>query len=79
MQRANDAFRFQELVVDQTGVGESIVEELQRELACVEGLVLMATKKDALLSRLKLRMEQKRLALVNYRPLVTELNEQQSG
>jgi phage FluMu gp28-like protein len=77
VQRAETVFRFQRLVVDQTGVGEPIVEELQRSLAGVEGVVLTAAKKEELLSRLKLRMEQRRLALVNYRPLITELNEQQ--
>lgn len=75
--RANQVFRFQQLVVDQTGVGEPLVEELQRQLACVEGVVLTAARKAELLARLKLRMEQRRLALVNYRPLIAELNEQQ--
>jgi hypothetical protein len=77
VQRANTVFRFQHLMVDQTGVGDPIVEEVQAQLPCVEGVVLTTTKKEELLSRLKLRMEQKRLALVNHRPLITELNEQQ--
>jgi hypothetical protein len=53
------------------------VEELQRDVSGVEGVVLTLAKKEELLARLKLRMEQRRLALVNYPPLVTELNEQQ--
>ena len=77
VQRAQAVFRFQQLVVDQTGVGEPLVEELQRDSARVEGVILTAAKKEEPFARLKLRMEQRRPALVNYRPLITELNEQQ--
>jgi hypothetical protein len=77
VQRAQAVFRFQQLVVDQTGVGEPLVEELQRNSARVEGVILTAAQKEEPFARLKLRMEQRRPALVNYRPLITELNEQQ--
>jgi len=76
--RANQIFRFSKIIVDKSGVGDPIVEELENiGLRNVEGIVLTDTNKEEILSNLKIQMEQKRLAITDYMPLIMQMNEQQ--
>lgn len=76
--RANEKFHFQKVQVDQTGVGEPILEEIRsQDMNCVEGLKFTAETKEELLSGLKILMEQERLAIPYYRRLCEQINEQQ--
>lgn len=75
--RANEKFHFQKVHVDQTGVGEPILEEIRsQDMNCVEGLKFTAETKEELLSGLKILMEQERLAIPYYRRLCEQINEQ---
>jgi len=76
--RANQKFRFQKLLVDQTGVGEIVLEELKEQgVQNVEGVTFTAQTKEATLTALKLSMEQRRLKMPYNRRLSQQLNEQQ--
>jgi phage FluMu gp28-like protein len=76
--RANEKFHFQKVQVDQTGVGEPILEEIRsQDMNCVEGLKFTVETKEELLSGLKILMEQERLAIPYYRRLCEQINEQQ--
>ena len=75
--RANEKFGFMKVLVDQTGVGEPIVEEIKSQgVSCAEGVKFTADIKERLLSNLKLLMEQGRLALPYNRRLCQQINEQ---
>ncbi len=54
-----------------------MVEELRRIGVNVEGLFFTEAVKEELLSNLKLKMEQRRLALPQYQPLIAQMSEQQ--
>lgn len=43
----------------------------------MEGLVLADANKEEVLSNLKIQLEQKRLAITDYMPLIMQMNEQQ--
>jgi len=76
--RANQKFRFRKVLVDQTGVGEPVLEELRNQGSSnVEGLKFTVETKEELLSNLKIVMEQNRLAIPYHRQLCTQINEQQ--
>jgi len=76
--RANQKFKFQKLLVDQTGVGEIVLEELKEQgVQNVEGITFTAQAKEAILTALKLVMEQHRLKMPYNRRLSQQLNEQQ--
>jgi hypothetical protein len=77
--RANQKFHgFQRIIVDQTGVGEPVLEEMHNQgLTNVEGLKFTVQTKEELLSSLKIAMEQNRLAIPYHRQLCQQLNEQQ--
>jgi len=76
--RANKKFRFRKVLVDQTGVGEPILEEFrQQNLTKIEGSIFTVRTKEELLSGLKIAMEQERLALPYNRALCAQINEQQ--
>lgn len=76
---ANEKFHgFQGVLVDQTGVGESVLEEMHNQgLRCVEGVKFTVQTKEEMLTTLKIAMEQNRLALPYHRRLCQQLNEQQ--
>jgi phage FluMu gp28-like protein len=75
--RANQKFGFQKILVDQTGVGEPVVEEIRNQgLRNVEGLKFTVQTKEELLSNLKIFMEQNRLAIPYHRQLCQQINEQ---
>jgi len=76
--RAHQKFKFRKVLVDQTGVGEPVLEEIRNQgLSNVEGLKFTVQTKEELLSNLKIAMEQNRLAIPYNRQLCTQINEQQ--
>lgn len=76
--RAHEKFHFNKVLVDQTGVGEPILEEIRSQgVDCVEGIKFTVQTKEDLLSGLKIAMEQGRLAIPIDRRLCTQINEQQ--
>jgi len=76
--RANQKFGFQNLLVDQTGVGEVVLEELKEQgVQNVEGIAFTARTKEAILTALKIAMEQHLLKMPYNRRLFQQLNEQQ--
>jgi len=75
---ADKTFRFRKVLVDQTGVGEPVLEELKEQgVQNVEGLVFTVRTKEELLSCLKIAMEQQRLRMPYHRRLAEQINEQQ--
>jgi len=75
--RANEKFQFSGVLVDQTGVGEPVLEEIRNQGVDCEGIKFTIQTKEDLLSGLKMAMEQGRLALPYHRRLCTQINEQQ--
>jgi phage FluMu gp28-like protein len=76
--RAHQKFKFRKVLVDQTGVGEPVLEEIRNQgLSNVEGLKFTVQTKEELLSNLKIAMEQNRLAIPYHKQLCTQINEQQ--
>jgi phage FluMu gp28-like protein len=76
--RANQKFKFRKVLVDQTGVGEPVLEEIRNQgLGNIEGLKFTVQTKEELLSNLKIVMEQNRLAIPYHRQLCQQINEQQ--
>jgi len=76
--RAHQKFKFRKALVDQTGVGEPVLEEIRNQgLNNVEGLKFTVQTKEELLSNLKIAMEQNRLAIPYHRQLCQQINEQQ--
>ena len=76
--RADKKFRFRKVLVDQTGVGEPVLEGLKEQgMQNVEGLVFTVRTKEELLSCLKIAMEQQRLKMPYHRRLAEQINEQQ--
>jgi len=77
--RANQIFGFESILVDKTGVGDVIVDELEEiGLGNVKGLVLTDLWKEEVLTYLKLLMEKKELAILpDDVELITQINEQQ--
>jgi phage FluMu gp28-like protein len=63
--------------VDQSAVGESLVEEINQFAPQINGLTFTAKTKQDLLTLLQTRMEQKRIILPLDRALLTQINEQQ--
>ncbi len=76
--RANQRFQFRGMLVDQTGVGEPVLEEIRSQgLGNVEGVTFTVQSKEDLLTGLKIAMEQNRLAIPYDRLLCQQINEQQ--
>lgn len=76
--RANEKLHFQKVLVDQSGVGEPILEEIRDQgIDCAEGIKFTVETKEKLLSGLKIAMEQGRLAIPYERRLCQQINEQQ--
>jgi hypothetical protein len=75
---ANKRMQFQRLLIDQTGVGEPIQEELKnQDITAAEGITFTTQTKEKLLTNLKLTMEQNRLKLPYNRQLIEQINQQQ--
>jgi hypothetical protein len=77
--RANQIFNFTNILVDKTGVGDAIVDEIEETgIKNVEGLFLTDRWKQEILTHLKLQMEQKKLAILpDDTELITQINQQQ--
>jgi len=77
--RADQIFGFASILVDKTGVGDVIVDEMERiGLSNVKGLVLTDPSKEEILTYLKLLMEQKKLGILSDdAELIAQINEQQ--
>jgi len=76
--RAYEKFLFRKVLVDQSGVGEPILEEIRNQsVDCVEGVKFTSETKEKLLSGLKIVMEQGKLAIPYERRLCQQINEQQ--
>jgi phage terminase large subunit-like protein len=76
--RAHEKFRFSNVLVDQTGVGEPVLEEMHNQgMNLAEGLMFTTETKESLLTRLKITMEQNRLAIPYDKQLCQQMNEQQ--
>jgi phage terminase large subunit-like protein len=75
--RANHQFHLQQLLVDQTGIGESILEALNEQATPAKGATLTQDTKTEILTNLKLTMQQNRLALPYDKRLCEQINDQQ--
>jgi phage FluMu gp28-like protein len=77
--RADQVFSFVSILVDKTGVGDVIVDEMaERGLSNVKGLVFTDRWKEELLTYVKLLMEQKKLGILSDdSALIAQMNEQQ--
>lgn len=62
------------ILIDQTGVGESVVEEARKSLPNAEGIMLSAPVKQDIMNYLKIMMQQKRLLIPYQLELANELN-----
>lgn len=77
IQRLNQKFDIGKGYVDQSAIGESLVEEIKSFAPQVDGLTFTAKVKQDLMTLMQARMEQKRLILPLDRPLLSQINEQQ--
>jgi len=69
--------QFGNLVVDKTGVGDPIVEELIRiGVPAVEGVFLTEPMKETVFGAMKLGMEQDRVKITDWKPLMNQMSEQ---
>jgi len=77
--RAEQIFGFASTLVDKTGVGDVIVDEMEEiGLGNVKGMVLVDPCKEEILTYLKLLMEQKKLGILSDdAELIAQINEQQ--
>ncbi|MEM4704065.1 MAG: phage terminase large subunit [Candidatus Bathyarchaeia archaeon] len=76
---ANKTFNLKNILVDQTGIGEPILEEIQNQgIVKAQGTKFTIQTKTDMLTHLKLLMEQNRLAIPYHRKLCQQLNEQQA-
>jgi len=76
MEHLNQRFDIAKGYVDQTAVGESLVEEIREFAPQIGGLNFTAKVKQDLMVLLHTRMEQKRLILPMERSLLSQINEQ---
>ena len=61
-------------LVDQTGVGEAVLEQAQKTISNVEGIVLTAPQKQDVLGYLKLMMQERRVLFPYELDFLQELN-----
>lgn len=64
-------------LVDQTGVGEAVLEQAQKTVSKVEGVVLTAPQKQDVLGYLKLLMQERRVLFPYELDFLQELNVEQ--
>jgi phage FluMu gp28-like protein len=62
------------ILVDQTGVGEAVVERAQKIVPNLEGVILSAPQKQDILGYLKLMMQEKRVLFPYELDFIQELN-----
>jgi len=77
LQRLNQKFDVKKGFVDQSAVGESLVEEIKEFAPQIDGLAFTANVKQDLMILLQTRMKQKRVTLPMDRTLLSQINEQQ--
>jgi phage FluMu gp28-like protein len=77
IKRLNEKFDILKGFVDQSAIGESLVEEIKEFAPQIDGLSFTAKVKQDLMVLMHARMEQKRLTLPMERSLLTQINEQQ--
>jgi len=77
IQRLDQKFDVMKGYVDQSAVGESLVEEIKEFAPQIGGLAFTAKVKQDLMILLQTRMEQKRIILPLDRTLLSQINEQQ--
>jgi phage FluMu gp28-like protein len=73
----NEKFDIAKGFVDQSAVGESLVEEIKEFASQIDGLTFTAKIKQDMMILLQTRMEQRKLALPMERALLSQINEQQ--
>lgn len=61
-------------LLDQTGIGESVVEDAKRAVPHVEGVMLSEPSKQDIMNFLKMMMQQKRFLIPYQLELANELN-----
>jgi phage terminase large subunit-like protein len=77
MVRANEKFRFRRILVDKSGVGEVVTEEIKSQgLMNTEGQSFTAQSKAEMLAFLKIKMEQGLFKMPYDRRLCGQINEQ---
>jgi hypothetical protein len=78
--RVQQVFKFESLSVDKGGIGDAIVDELQRiQIRGVEGVFFTDVEKENMLNNLKLLMEKKLLRILgDDKQLIAQMNERQS-
>lgn len=62
------------ILMDQTGVGESVVEDAKKSVPHVEGIMLSEPSKQDIMNFLKMMMQQKRFLIPHQLELENELN-----
>jgi len=77
IKRLNEKFDILKGFVDQSAIGESLVEEIKEFAPQINGLTFTAKVKQDLMVLMHARIEQKRLTLPMERSLLTQINEQQ--
>ena len=77
IQRLSQKFDVAKGFVDQSAVGESLVEGIKEFASQIDGLTFTAKVKQDLMILLQTRMEQKKLILPLDRSLLSQINEQQ--
>ena len=77
--RAHQVFNYEEIHVDQTGVGDAVLDELRTtQIRGINGVFFTDAEKESILNHLKLLMEKKQLKIPgDDRQLITQMNEQQ--
>jgi phage FluMu gp28-like protein len=77
IQQLNQKFDVLKGYVDQSAIGESLVEEIKEFAPQIDGLTFTAKVKQDMMVLLHARMEQKRIILPMERGLLSQINEQQ--
>ena len=76
--RANQKYRLRRILVDKSGVGEAVTDEIKGQgLSNAEGASFSGERKAEYLANLRIRMEQGRFRMPYDRRLCQQLNEQQ--
>jgi len=76
--RANEKFGLRRTLVDRSGVGEAVMDEIKSQgLAKAEGAPFSGEKKAEYLANLRIRMEQGQFKMPYNRRLFQQMNEQQ--
>ena len=77
--KAHQAFNFEGMYVDKTGIGDAVVDELEAiDIPDVNGVFFTDAEKENMLNYLKLLMEKKQLGIHGEdKQLIAQINEQQ--